>query len=82
MTHFKYTFIFPEVKYPFKGIVHPKMKIPSSFTHPQVVPNLNKFLSSAEHKGWNQTVDSDYGSQWDLLGCKHFFFKNIFLCVQ
>jgi len=34
-----------------KGIVHPKMKIPSSFTHPQVVPNLNKFLSSAEHKG-------------------------------
>ncbi len=23
-----------------KGIVHPKMKILSSFTHPQVVPNL------------------------------------------
>jgi len=23
-----------------KGIVHPKMKILSSFTHPQIVPNL------------------------------------------
>jgi len=33
-----------------KGIVHPKMKILSSFTHPQVVPNLHDFLSSAEHK--------------------------------
>ncbi len=33
-----------------KGIVHPKMKIVSSFTHPQVVPNLNECLSSAEHK--------------------------------
>ncbi len=27
-----------------KGIVHPKMKILSSFTHPQVVPNLYEFL--------------------------------------
>jgi len=26
------------------------MKILSSFTHPQVVPNLYEFLSSAEHK--------------------------------
>ncbi len=33
-----------------KGIVHPKMKILSSFTHPKVVPNLYEFLSSAEHK--------------------------------
>jgi len=33
-----------------KELVHPKMKIPSSFTHPQVVPNLYEFLSSAEHK--------------------------------
>ncbi len=32
-----------------KGIVHPKMKILSSFTHPQVVPNLYEFLCSAEH---------------------------------
>ncbi len=35
----------------FKGIVHPKMKILSSFTHPQVVSNLYEFLCSAEHKG-------------------------------
>jgi len=34
-----------------KGIVHPKMKILSSFTHPQVVANLHEFLSSSEHKG-------------------------------
>ncbi len=35
----------------FRGIVHPRMKILSSFTHPQVVPNLYEFLCSAEHKG-------------------------------
>ncbi len=34
-----------------KGIVHPKMKIVSSFTHPQEVPNLYEFLCSEEHKG-------------------------------
>ncbi len=34
-----------------KGIVHPKMKILSSFTHPQVVPNLYECLCSAEHRG-------------------------------
>ncbi len=34
-----------------KGIVHPKMKILSSFTHPQVFPNLYECLCSAEHKG-------------------------------
>ncbi len=33
-----------------KWIVHPKMKILSSFTHPQVVPNLYEFLCSAKHK--------------------------------
>ncbi len=27
------------------------MKILSSFTHPTVVPNLNEFICSAEHKG-------------------------------
>ncbi len=27
-----------------KGTVHPKMKILSSFTHPQVVPNLYEFF--------------------------------------
>ncbi len=34
----------------FKGIVHPKIKIVSSFTHPQVVPNLYECVCSAEHK--------------------------------
>ncbi len=34
-----------------KGIVHTKMEILSSFTNPQVVPNLYEYLSSAEHKG-------------------------------
>jgi len=33
-----------------KGIVHFKMKMLSSFTHPHVVSNLYEFLSSAEHK--------------------------------
>ncbi len=32
-----------------KGTVHPK--ILSSFTHPQVVPNLYECVCSAEHKG-------------------------------
>ncbi len=40
-------FYFPFIK----GIVHPKMKILSSFTPPQVVPNLYECLCSAEHKG-------------------------------
>ncbi len=43
-----------------KGIVHPKMKILSSFTHPQVVPNLYECLCSAEHKG---RYSEEYGKQ-------------------
>jgi len=34
----------------FKGLVHPKMKILSVFTHPHAVPNLYVFICSAEHK--------------------------------
>ncbi len=34
-----------------KGIVHLKMKILSSFTHPQVFPNLYECLCSTEHNG-------------------------------
>jgi len=35
-----------------KGLVHPKIKILSVFTHPHdVVPNLYVFICSAEHKG-------------------------------
>ncbi len=33
-----------------QGIVPPKMKILSSFTHPLVVPNLHAFLSSEKYK--------------------------------
>jgi len=35
----------------FKGLVHPKMKILSVFTHPHFVPNLYVFICFAEHKG-------------------------------
>jgi len=45
----------------FKGIVHPKMKILSLFTDPQVVPNLYVFICSAEHKGRR------IGSIWKYL---------------
>jgi len=34
-----------------KGLVHPKMKILSVFTHPHVVPNLYVLICSAIHKG-------------------------------
>jgi len=33
-----------------KGIIHPKIKILSSFTHPEVVPNLYEFLSCWKEK--------------------------------
>jgi len=32
--------------------LHPKIKILSSFTHPQVVANLDEFISAAEHKAF------------------------------
>jgi len=35
----------------FKGLLHPKMKILSVFTHPHVVSNIYVFICSAEHKG-------------------------------
>ncbi len=59
-----------------KGIVHPKITIVSSFTHPRVVPNLYECLCSAEHKGRYSEecgkqsksgapyLFSYYGSQW------------------
>lgn len=34
-----------------KVIVHLKMKVLYSFSHPHVIPNLWDFLSSGEHKG-------------------------------
>jgi len=33
-----------------KGLVHPKMKILSVFTHPHVVPNLYVFICSVDTK--------------------------------
>jgi len=33
-----------ETTRPIKGLVHPKMKILSVFTHPHVVPNLYVFI--------------------------------------
>ncbi len=47
----KWFFFHPPLKKDIKGIVHPKMIIMSSFTQPQVVPNLYECLCSAEHKG-------------------------------
>jgi len=38
------------VSWTLKGIVHQKIQILSIFIHPQIVPNLYEFLSSAEHK--------------------------------
>jgi len=63
-----------------KGLVRPKMKILSVFTHPHVVPNLDVFICSAEHKGrhleecFNRQISfpidyrifSYYGNQWGL----------------
>ncbi len=61
-----------------KGIVHPKMKILSSFTHPQVVPNLYECLVLLNTRKmfwimWGSGAPltsivflSYYGSQWCL----------------
>jgi len=42
------TLVWTFFSFPIKGILHPKMKTLSSFTHPQVVANLYEFLSSEE----------------------------------
>ncbi len=42
--------IIPEVTLLVLGIVHPKAKIVSSFTHPPAVPNLYTFPSHVEQK--------------------------------
>ncbi len=86
----------------YRGIVKIKiissftLVILSSFTHPQVFPNLYEFSSSVEHKRRylkyvsNQTVDSSHwfhsiffhthGSQW--LPSTVTFFQSIFFCFQ
>ncbi len=50
-----------------KGIVHPKMKILSSFIHPQVVPNLYECLCSAEHKGRYSEECGKQSSFWGTI---------------
>jgi len=74
-----------------KGIVHPKMKIMSSFTRPQVVPNLCEFLSSAEPKRryfeeCSLTLIVFIFLLWKSMGSVRCFItnilQNIFFCVQ
>ncbi len=60
-----------------KGIVHPKMKILSSFTHPQVVPNLYECLCSAEHKGRYSEECGKQSSSGALLTSIVFFFPTM-----
>ncbi len=77
-----------------KGIVHPKMKILSSFPLPQVDPNLYECVCSAEHKG---RYSEECGKQqfwiivlflllWKSMVPQNSlitnFLQNIFLCVQ
>jgi len=54
-----------------KGLVHPKMKILSVFTHPQVVPNLYVFICSAVHKG--RYLEECF-NQTDLMSDRIFIF--------
>ncbi len=57
-----------------KGIVHPKMKILSSFTHPQVVPDLYECLCSAEHKGrYSEECGKQSSSGAPLTSIVYFF---------
>ncbi len=56
--------LFLLLKYEVKGIVHPKMKMLSSFTHPQVVPNLYECLCSAEHKGRYYVGNIMWETEW------------------
>ncbi len=72
-----------------KGTVHPKKKILSSFTLPQVDPNLYECVCS-EHKGryseeWG-TQSSIFFLLWKSMVPQNSlitnFHQNIFLCVQ
>ncbi len=59
-----------------KGIVHPKRKILSSFTHPQVVPNLYECLCSAEHKGrYSEECGKQSSSEAPLTSIVFFIFS-------
>ncbi len=61
-----------------KGIVHTqKMKILSSFTHPQVVPNLYECLCSAEHKGRYSEECGKQSSSGATIGFHSIFFPTM-----
>ncbi len=60
-----------------KWIVHPRKKILSSFTHPQVIPNLYECLCSAEHKGRYSEECGKQSSSGASLTCIVFFFPTM-----
>ncbi len=61
-----------------KGIVHPKMKMLSSFTHPQVVPNLYECVCSAEHKGrYSEECGIESSSGAPLTSMVYIFFPTM-----
>ncbi len=66
----------------FKGIVHPKMKILSSFTHPQVVPNLYECVCSAEHKErYSEECEKQSSSGAPLTSRVFFSYYNRFMIL-
>jgi len=73
----------------FSSSFSPKMKILSSFTHPQVVANLHEFLSSAEQKGryFEERLEQlfgtvDFHDGRKILAYWKPKFQSFFLCVQ
>ncbi len=58
--------------WPLKGIVHPGIKIVSSFTHPHVAPNLHDILSSVQHEEKLRNVDVAW-IQWRHIVTRGFF---------
>jgi len=54
----------------FKEILHQKMKVLSSYTHPHVVSNLYEFLSSAEQKG-RYLEECQYKMQMEFENIDH-----------
>lgn len=49
-----------------KGAVHPKMKILSAFTHPQVDPNKPVWEDILKNVSWRFIFFPYYGSHWSL----------------
>ncbi len=76
-----------------EGIVHPKMKLLSSFTHPHIVPNLYKLTCVKHNRIWrtklkNQTVVDPHWLPWvnnttgTIICLITSTLQNIFFCVQ